>query len=133
MLLDPLAAAVLVLALAEVLSGLFVDVAVDVPLVGDGDLVFSFVRSRDLSFSFSFSLGEDRAEEVVGVLELEVLVLLELLEVVEVLEVEEVEEVEEALLVLALLERPVGVGVVDLVLEREPVEERAGEGAGTGG
>lgn len=60
--------------------------------------------------------------EVVGVLEL--LELLELLEVVEVVE---------ALLVLALLERPVGVGVVDLPLEREPEGDRRGEGTGMGG
>ena len=99
---------------AMVLSGL----PVPVPPLAGGDFVFSFV------LSFSFSLDEPRVEEleVVGVLEL--LELLELLEVVEVVE---------ALLVLALLERPVGVGVVDLPLEREPQGDRRGEGTGMGG
>ena len=118
MLLFPLAAAVP--GPAMVLSGL----PVAVPPLAGGDFVFSFV----LSFSFSFSLDEPRVEEVLEVLEaVGVLELLELLEVLEML------EALEALLVLALLERPVGVGVVDLPLEREPEGDRRGEGTGMGG
>ncbi len=126
MLLFALAAAVLLP--AEVLS-----VA---PLAG-GDFVFSFVRSWCFSFSFSFALDEPRVKEALVVLEmlgvLELLEVVEAVEAVELLEVLEVLEVEEVEEVLALLERPVGVWVVDLALERELEEERGFEETGIGG